>query len=76
MTAMSPLLALPLSKESLDCCTWEIKDGKIKHASFLYLSLMDGFSKDKKQRRKKNWICVQIMLMLSRRELVTNEWYK
>jgi hypothetical protein len=68
-----PFLALPLSKECLDCCTWEIKVARSKMLLCLYVSLMDGFSKNKKQRRKKYWICVQILVMLSRLELVTNE---
>jgi hypothetical protein len=34
--------ALPLSKESLDCCTWEIKDGVIHQAS-LFVRFCDGW---------------------------------
>ena len=50
--------ALPLSKQSLDCCTWEIKDGAIYQTSFFVRFLMDSFSKNWKQPREKNWICV------------------
>jgi hypothetical protein len=44
--------ALPLSKESLDCCTWEIKDGKIKHAS-LFVSFIDGWIFQERETKKK-----------------------
>jgi hypothetical protein len=44
--------ALPLSKESLDCCTWEVKDGKIKHAS-LFVSFIDGWIFQERQTKKK-----------------------
>ncbi|MCK7580957.1 MAG: hypothetical protein MZV65_38655 [Chromatiales bacterium] len=44
--------ALPLSKESLDCCTWEIKDGEIKHAS-LFVSFIDGWIFQEQETKKK-----------------------
>ena len=34
--------ALPLSQESLDCCTWDIKDGVIRGHSF-FVSFSDGW---------------------------------
>jgi hypothetical protein len=42
---------MPLSKESLDCCTWEIKDGKIKHAS-LFVSFIDGWIFQEQETKK------------------------
>jgi hypothetical protein len=47
--------ALPLSKESLDCCTWEIKDGEIKHAP-LFVSFIDGWLFQAEQETKKKKI--------------------
>jgi hypothetical protein len=44
--------ALPLSKESLDCCTWEIKDGEIKNAS-LFVSFIDGWIFQERETKKK-----------------------
>jgi hypothetical protein len=44
--------ALPLSKESLDCCTWEIKDGEIKNAS-LFVCFIDGWIYQELETKKK-----------------------
>jgi hypothetical protein len=44
--------ALPLSKESLDCCTWEIKDGEIKNAS-LFVCFIDGWIFQERETKKK-----------------------
>jgi hypothetical protein len=50
--------ALPLSKQSLDCCTWDIKDGAIDHAS-LFVSFTNGvIFKELEMKKKKKWICV------------------
>jgi hypothetical protein len=45
--------ALPLSRESLDCCTWYIKDGVIhEHSSFV--SFCDGWIfKEPEEKKKK-----------------------
>jgi len=45
--------ALPLSQESLDCCTWDIKDGEnIDLSSFV--NFCDGWIfKETKSKRKK-----------------------
>jgi hypothetical protein len=44
--------ALPLSKESLDCCTWDIKDGVIDDAS-LFASFSDGWIFKEHETKKK-----------------------
>jgi hypothetical protein len=44
--------ALPLSKESLDCCTWDIKDGVIHDAS-LFVSFSDGWIFKEHETKKK-----------------------
>jgi hypothetical protein len=45
--------ALPLSKESLDCCTWEITDGVIHQAS-LFVRFTGGWIfQEHKEKRKK-----------------------
>jgi hypothetical protein len=44
--------ALPLSKESLDCCTWEIKDGVIHDAS-LFVRFSDGWIFQENEQKKK-----------------------
>ena len=45
--------ALPLSKESLDCCTWDIKDGVIHDAS-LFVRFSDGcIFKEHETKKKK-----------------------
>ena len=45
--------ALPLSQESLDCCTWDIKDGVIRdHSTFVCFS--DGWIfKEPEEKKKK-----------------------
>jgi hypothetical protein len=55
--------ALPLSQESLDCCTWDMKDGVIhEHSSFV--SFSDGWIFKEHQMKKKNsWICAQVLRM-------------
>jgi hypothetical protein len=45
-------LALPLSKESLDCCTWDIKDGHIDDAS-LFVRFRDGWIFEEQETKKK-----------------------
>ena len=44
--------ALPLSKESLDCCTWDIKDGVIDDAS-LFVRFSDGWIFKEHETKKK-----------------------
>jgi hypothetical protein len=45
--------AFPLSQESLDCCTWDIKDGVIHEAS-LFVSFCDGWIfQELEMKRKK-----------------------
>jgi hypothetical protein len=43
---------LPLSKESLDCCTWKIKDGMVKEAS-LFHRFYDGWIFQDHEAKKK-----------------------
>jgi hypothetical protein len=43
---------LPLSKESLDCCTWEIKDGEVKEASS-FRRFCDGWIFQEHEAEKK-----------------------
>ena len=53
--------ALPLSKESLDYCTWEMKDGRIDEASF-FVRFVDGWIfQECNNTKKKNYLdtCVQ-----------------
>ena len=45
-------LALPLSKESLDCCTWDIKDGQIDETS-LFVRFRDGWIFEEQGMKKK-----------------------
>ena len=52
--------ALPLSKESLDCCTWEIKDGVIHHAS-LFVRFSDGWIFQENEGKKKKVLDLQQM---------------
>jgi hypothetical protein len=51
--------ALPLSKESLDSCTWEVKDGVINEAS-LFVRFGDGwiFQERVTKKHKKLDLCV------------------
>jgi hypothetical protein len=44
--------ALPLSKESLDICTWSIKDGKVEDAS-MFVCFMDGWIFQENESKKK-----------------------
>jgi hypothetical protein len=46
--------ALPLSQESLDCCTcWDVKDGVIRGHSF-FVSFSDGWIfKEPEEKKKK-----------------------
>jgi hypothetical protein len=50
--------ALPLSKQSLDCCTWDIKDGAIDHAS-LFVSFTNGviFKELETKKKKIGYVC-------------------
>ena len=46
-------VALPLCQESLDCCTWEVKDGKVSAYS-KFVKFIDGwifYEKDTKKKR-------------------------
>jgi hypothetical protein len=43
--------ALPLMKQSLDLCTWEIKDGAIDQTSS-FVSFIDGYIFQEQERRK------------------------
>jgi hypothetical protein len=48
--------ALPLSRESLDCCTWEVKDGKVDHLS-CFIRFCDGWIfQEHETKTKKHWI--------------------
>jgi hypothetical protein len=61
-------LALPLSKESLDGCTWDIKDGHIDDAS-LFVRFRDGWIfEEQETKKKKYWICVQLLQMERKRK--------
>ena len=44
--------ALPLSKESLDCCTWTVKDGAVQEAS-LFVSFLKGWIFQENESKKK-----------------------
>jgi hypothetical protein len=44
--------ALPLSKESLDCCTWDIKEGMI-HEPSLFVNFSDGWIFTENESKKK-----------------------
>jgi hypothetical protein len=44
--------ALPLSKESLDCCTWAIRDGAIDNAS-LFVRFCEGWIFKEQETKKK-----------------------
>jgi len=44
--------ALPLCKENLDCCTWELKDGIINDAS-LFVRFCDGWIFQEQDTKKK-----------------------
>jgi hypothetical protein len=35
--------AMPLSQESLDCCTWDIRDGEIRAEASSFVRFCDGF---------------------------------
>jgi hypothetical protein len=49
--------ALPLSKESLDCCTWSIKDGVVKEAS-TFVSFVKGWIfKEREKKKEKLDLC-------------------
>jgi hypothetical protein len=52
--------ALPLSQESLDCCTWDIKDGVI-HEYSSFVSFSDGwiFKESEKKRKKVLDLCAR-----------------
>ena len=45
---------LPICQESLDCCTWEVKDGKVTRYS-TFVKFIDGwifYENDSKKRKK------------------------
>ena len=45
---------VPLCQESLDCCTWEVKDGKVTAYS-KFVKFIDGwifYEKDRKKEKK------------------------
>ena len=45
--------ALPLCKESLDCCTWIVKEGAVQEAS-LFVQFVDGWIfKEQEEKKKK-----------------------
>ena len=45
--------ALPLTQESLDCCTWDVQDGVIREQSS-FVSFSDGWIfKEPEEKRKK-----------------------
>jgi hypothetical protein len=44
--------ALPLSKQSLDSCTWEIKEGEIDDTSF-FVSFIDGYIFQEPETKKR-----------------------
>jgi hypothetical protein len=55
--------ALSLSKESLDCCTWTVKDGAIQEAS-LFVSFLKGWIfQENESKKKKCWTCVLMLLV-------------
>jgi len=43
---------MPLSKECLDCCTWDIQDGVIQNAS-LFVCFTDGWIFKEQETKKK-----------------------
>jgi hypothetical protein len=48
--------ALPLSRESLDCCTWEVKDGIVDDSSS-FVRFCDGWIfEEQETKTKKYWI--------------------
>jgi hypothetical protein len=50
--------ALPLSKQSLDLCTWEIRDGAIDQTSS-FVSFVDGYifyEEERKKRKVLDWV--------------------
>jgi hypothetical protein len=44
--------ALPLCKESLDCCTWTVKEGAVQEAS-LFVRFVDGWIFKEQEAKKK-----------------------
>ena len=56
--------ALPLSKESLDYCTWEIKDGVIQEAS-LFVRFSDGWIFQENEGKKKKILDLPQYAMIS-----------
>jgi hypothetical protein len=68
--------ALPLSKESIDCCTWTVKDGDIQEASlFVSFLLKDGFSKKMNQKRKMLDVCAYAASWKKQLQYYTNSKY-
>ena len=47
-------VALPLCQESLDCCTWEVKDGKVtRYSTFVkFIDRWIFYERDSKKRKK------------------------
>jgi hypothetical protein len=53
--------ALPLSQESLDCCTWDVKDGGVIRADSSFVSFSDGwiFKEPEEKKNKVLDICAR-----------------
>jgi hypothetical protein len=47
--------ALPLSKESLDICTWSIKGGKVEESS-MFVSFVDGWIFQENESKKEKML--------------------
>ena len=45
--------AMPLSQESLDCCTWDIRDGVIPAEASSFVRFCDGFILQEHELKRK-----------------------
>jgi hypothetical protein len=60
--------ALPLSKESLDCCTWTVKDGAVQEAS-LFVSFVKGWIFQETASKKKKVLDMYSYAATSKKQL-------
>jgi hypothetical protein len=71
MTANNEFFALSVRKESLDCCTWDIKEDVIDHAS-LFLCFTDEWIFKEKEKNK-NCVCTAMKVKQFRLKLSADD---
>ena len=56
-------VALPLCQESLDCCTWEVKDGKVtRYSTFVkFIARWIFYENDSKKKKKTRYMRIEVV---------------